>query len=230
MLHNFLLEIQHHPDHSTSYSQFSLRFPQLEVSLWCNAQNDILELRGEPKTIENAIPILEEDLGDVIRIFYEPEHVQLIFKLCECAKFPLDPIFDKYDSLELPPTKYRAGREIKNLIISREDAGSLLEDLQNAQAVKRVNVLKLAPLRTGDNPYPFYLPLDDLVASLTEKQELALKLAYKAGFYNKARAKSLTQTLSESMNIGRRTYAEHLRKAEQKIMQFLIPAILAGTP
>jgi predicted DNA binding protein len=230
MLYNFLLEIQHQSYHTSSFAQFSLKFPQLEVRLWCNAQHDILELRGERKIIKDAIPALEEELGEVLKIFSEPEQVQLIFKLCDCAKFPLEAIFDKYDSLELPPTKYRAGREIKNLIISREDAGSLLEDLQNTSPVVQVNVLKLAPLRIGNNPYPFYLPLDDLLENLTDKQEQALTLAYKAGFYDKGRAKTLTTTLSEKMKIGRRTYAEHLRKAEQKIMRFLIPAILVGTP
>jgi predicted DNA binding protein len=230
MLYNFLLEIQHLSSEASSFSPFSYSVPQLEIGLWCNAQNDILELRGERKILKSALPALEEDLGEVIKIFSEPEHIQLVFKICDCTSFPLEPIFDKYDSLELPPTKYIAGREIKNLIISHEDAGSLYEELENTDHVEKVEVLKLAPLRSGKNPYPLYLPLDDLLENLTEKQEMALTLAYKEGFYDKGRAKKLTETLSKKMEIGRRTYAEHLRKAEQKIMRFLIPAILVGTP
>jgi predicted DNA binding protein len=164
-------------------------------------------------------------LGTITRIFPGHGHVQLVFELCECSKFPLDPIFDRYDCLELPPIKYFAGREIVNLLVTPEDAGLILEDIRREDPDAQVNVLKLAPLKGTDSPYPLYLPLDDLKTSFTDKQLKALTHAFKKGYYELPRMVFL-ENLAKEMNIHRRTFEEHLRKAEKKIMSYLIPSLM----
>lgn len=221
MLYNFLLEIQH----DCSFSNFSQNHPEIEIQLWCNTQNDIIELKGDKNALEKAITDLEEELGTVINVFPDQGHVQLVVKLCKCAEFPLDKILDRYDCLELPPVKYFAGREILNLIVTPEDAGLILEDIRKEDPSAQVNVLKLAPLKNAGNPYPFYLPLDDLRKSLTSKQLESLRIAYNKGYYELPRMVFL-EKLAEEMNIHRRTYEEHLRKAEKKIMGHLIPSLM----
>ncbi|MHA2224680.1 MAG: helix-turn-helix domain-containing protein [Candidatus Hodarchaeales archaeon] len=221
MLYNFLLEIQH----DCPFSKFSQDHPKIKIQLWCNTQHDILELRGEDKELKRAIVDLEEDLGSITRIFPGHGHVQLVFQLCECNKFSLDPIFDKYDCLELPPIKYFAGREIVNLLVTPEDAGLILEDIRLEDPNAKVNVLKLAPLKNSDNPYPLYLPLEELKANFTQKQIDALTHAFKRGYYELPRTVYL-EKLAQEMSIHRRTFEEHLRKAEKKVMSYLIPSIM----
>ncbi|UCE13702.1 MAG: helix-turn-helix domain-containing protein [Candidatus Heimdallarchaeota archaeon] len=234
MLYNFKLEIQHLDGHANSFSKFSNRHPNIEVQLWCNTQHDIIELiprgLGEKKVkeiLEKAIIDLEEELGSVVKIYPEKFRVQLLFKFCRCAEFPLDAVFSKYDCLELPPTKYFAGKEILNLIVTPSDTEMILEDIKGTVPAAKVNVLKLAPLKSGDQPYPFYLPIDDLSKMLSERQHQALLLAFKNGYYDTPRPKGLTESLANEMSIGRRTFDEHLHKAEKKIMNFLVPAILS---
>lgn len=221
MLYNFLLEIQH----DCSFSQISQNHPQVEIRMWCNTQHDILELRGEPPALERAITTLKEELGTILRIFPEHNHIQLVFQRCKCAKFPLSSIFDRYDCLELPPIRYIAGRETVNLLVTPEDAGLILDDIRKEDPAARVKVLKLAPLKISFNPYPLFLPLDDLKNSFTAKQLKVLTKAYNKGYYELPR-KVFLETLAEDMNIHRRTYEEHLRKAEKKIMSFLIPTLI----
>ena len=221
MLYNFLLEIQH----DCSFSKFSQVHPEIEIQLWCNTQNDIIELKGDKDALENAITDLEEELGTIINIFPDQGHAQLVIKLCKCAEFPLDKILARYNCLELPPVKYFAGREIINLIVTPEDSGLILEDIRKEDPNSQVNVLKLAPLKSATTPYPFYLPLDDLKKGLTSKQLNALKLAYNKGYYELPRMVFL-EKLAEEMNIHRRTFEEHLRKAEKKIMGHLIPSLM----
>ncbi|MFX0051645.1 MAG: helix-turn-helix domain-containing protein [Candidatus Hodarchaeota archaeon] len=226
MLYNFLLEIHYQNEQSNSFAKFSQNNPEVEILLWCDANSDILELRGDKEAINEAISDLKKDLGEVTSLYSWEGHVQLVLELCECSKFPLDSIFGKYDCLELPPIKYLAGREIINLLVTPDDTGLILEDIRRVILNAYVKVLKLAPLKSFKNPYPFYLPLDDLKECLTEKQQKALTLAYRNGYYGKNRPKALTATLAEKMNIGRRTYADHLQKAEQKIMSFLVPSLM----
>ncbi|MFX0092279.1 MAG: helix-turn-helix domain-containing protein, partial [Candidatus Hodarchaeota archaeon] len=58
----------------------------------------------------------------------------------------------------------------------------------------------------------------------TSKQQEALTLAFQEGYYELPR-KIILESLAKEMNVGRRTFEEHLRKAERKIMAFLIPIL-----
>ncbi|MHA2296134.1 MAG: helix-turn-helix domain-containing protein [Candidatus Hodarchaeales archaeon] len=221
MLYNFLLEIQH----DCPFSRFSQKHPKIEMQLWCNAQNDILELRGEKNILGKALKDLDRELGTVVKIYPEPDQVQLVLRRCKCNQLPLSPIYNKYDCLELPPVKYFSGREIVNIIVTPEDAGKILEDIRKEVPGARVKVLKLAPLKITDNPYPLYLPVDELKGNLTVKQLQALKIAFKKGYYELPR-NIILEELAEEMEIHRRTYEEHLRKAERKVMTLLMPSLM----
>ncbi|MHA2233374.1 MAG: helix-turn-helix domain-containing protein [Candidatus Hodarchaeales archaeon] len=221
MLYSFLLEIQH----NCPFSKFSRNHPEIEINLWCNnGHHDILELTGESHALEQAIVDLETELGTITSIFPERNHVQLVFNLCKCNEFPLNPIFNRYDCLELPPVRYFSGRELMNLLVTAEDAGLILEDIRKEDSTTSVKVLKLAPLKNAGNLYPLFLPLDDLKKNLTTKQLQALSTAYNKGYYELPRMVFL-EKLAEEMEIHRRTYEEHLRKAEKKIMSVLIPSL-----
>ncbi|MFQ6123959.1 MAG: helix-turn-helix domain-containing protein [Candidatus Heimdallarchaeota archaeon] len=216
-----MLEIQH----ECPFSNFSRNHPQVEIQQWCNHQHDILELKGEPTVLERAITDLETELGTVLRIFPEHNQVQLIMKRCKCIELPLTSIIDRYDCLQLPPVRYVAGREIINLLVTPEDAGLILDNIRKEDPASKVKVLQLAPLKNSFNPYPLFLPLDGLKNSLTAKQLQVLTKAYNKGYYELPR-KVFLETLAGDMNIHRRTYEEHLRKAEKKIMSFLIPSLI----
>lgn len=220
MLYSFVLEIQH----NCPFSEFSRSHPEIEIDLWCNnGHHDILELKGESSALEKAIIDLEK-VGTIIRIHPERNNVQIVFNLCKCDELPLNPIYDRYDCLELPPVRYLAGREITNLLVTAEDAGLILEDIRKEDPTARVTVLKLAPLTDTSNLNPLFLPLDDLRKSLTEKQQQALSTAFNKGYYELPRMVFL-EVLAKGMNIHRRTFEEHLRKAEKKIMRALIPSL-----
>ncbi|MFW9779810.1 MAG: helix-turn-helix domain-containing protein [Candidatus Heimdallarchaeota archaeon] len=221
MLYTFILEIQH----NCKFSAFSQNHPRIEIQRWCNAEHDIIELKGGKKDLEAAITDVKEALGNVIAIFPDQGHVQLVVDLCYYDVLRLDKIFNKYNCLELPPVKYFAGREISNLIVTPEEAGLILEDIRREDPSAKVDVLKLAPLKSVTEPYPFYLPLDVLKNDLTSKQREALKLAYRKGYYELPRSVFL-ENLAKEMNIHRRTYEEHLRRAEKKIMSYLVPSLL----
>ena len=111
-----------------------------------------------------------------------------------------------------------------NLLVTAEDAGLILEDIRKEDPNARVTVLKLAPLKSSSSLNPLFLPLDDLKKSLTEKQQQALSTAYNKGYYELPRVVFL-EDLAKEMNIHRRTFEEHLRKAEKKIMSALIPSL-----
>ncbi|MFX0183832.1 MAG: helix-turn-helix domain-containing protein [Candidatus Hodarchaeota archaeon] len=222
MLYHFLFEIQH----DCQFSRFSRNHPNVRIQLWCNNSNhDILELRGESTALKIAVSNIEHELGTVLSISPEHGHVQLVIKRCECDKLPLNSIYRKHDCVELPPVNFFSGNEFQNLLVTSEGVGLILEDIRKEDPAAKVNVLKLAPLKSMYNPYPLFLPLTDLKESFSKKQLQALTNAYSKGYYELPRA-VLVDKLAKEMNIHRRTFEEHLRKAEKKIMSFLIPSLI----
>lgn len=61
-----------------------------------------------------------------------------------------------------------------------------------------------------------------LLDQLTAKQMDAIIRAYDNGYYGFPRAVS-TESVATSMGISRPTYEEHLRKAENKVMDMIVP-------
>ncbi|MHA2175698.1 MAG: helix-turn-helix domain-containing protein [Candidatus Hodarchaeales archaeon] len=222
MLYSFLISIQH----DCPFAKFSRAHPEVEIHLWCNhSQYDILELQGEPNALENAINDVKKALGSITKIFPEQNHIQLVLKRCECISFPLAPVYERHDCVEILPIKYLGGHEVIHLIVTAEDAGLIVDDIRKNDPLANVEVLKLAPLKAKDNPNPLLLSLDNLKHDLTSKQFKAITYAYKAGYYELPRAVRV-DSLADEMNIHRRTFEEHLRKAERKIMRSLIPSLI----
>lgn len=221
MLYNYLIELQT----DDLYSNFSRNHPHLEIRLWCNYQNDILEIRGEEKALESAKSELQNTLKPILEIYPENTKTQFILKLCRCAESPVSQILEKYDCLELPPVKYLRGREILNLVITSESTKLIVQDIRKENPKAIVKVLKLAPLKKLDNPYPLYLPLDNLTQLITRRQLEAITVALNHGYYEIPR-RAYLETLAKEMSIKRRTYEDHLRKAEKKIMDMIVPALM----
>ncbi len=221
MLYNYLLEIQQ----DWPFSSLSRKHPKVHMNIWRNSQSDILELRGETTALERAISDIENELGTIINIFPERNNVQLVLKPNKYFKYPLGSILNHYDCLELQPVRYFAGREIRNILITPDAVGLILDEIQKEIPEIKVKVLKLAPLKKINSSYPPYLSLDDLRQGLTFKQLRVLTLAFNSGYYELPR-KIYLKNLAKEMNIHRRTFEEHLRKAEKKIMTYLIPSLL----
>ncbi|MFX0184246.1 MAG: helix-turn-helix domain-containing protein [Candidatus Hodarchaeota archaeon] len=175
--------------------------------------------------LKNAKSKLQNSLGNILKVYPESSTNQLILKRCRCAESSLSQILDRYDCLELPPVRYLYGRLIINLIVTSESPIKIVEDLQNEDPDVKVKVLKLAPIKKLDNPYPLYLPLDNLKQQITKRQLEALTIASNRGYYEIPRGAFL-ETLAHEMSIKRRTYEDHLRRAEKKIMDFIIPTLM----
>ncbi|MHA1976215.1 MAG: helix-turn-helix domain-containing protein [Candidatus Hodarchaeales archaeon] len=221
MLYNYLLEIQV----LGLYTNFSRENPQLEILLWCNYNNDILEVRGEEKDLKIAQSELQTSLGNILKIYPESSSMQLILKRCRCSDSSISQILERYDCLELPPVRYFNGSMILNLIITSESSKLIVEDIENEIPNAKVRVLKLAPIKKLENPYPLYLPLDELKQIITPRQLEAVTVALNRGYY-KIPKQNYLEALAEDMSIKRRTYEDHLRKAENKIMEYVIPALM----
>jgi predicted DNA binding protein len=126
--------------------------------------------------------------------------------------------------LDIPPIRFLKGKEYHRLLIDSVDGENLLENVSSHTSINSVNIIKLAPARISHYLYPVYISLEDLFSNLSKKQLKSLISAYQEGYYEIPR-KTKAEILANDMNINRRTYEEHLRKAENRIMSYIIPVL-----
>ncbi|MHA2332091.1 MAG: helix-turn-helix domain-containing protein, partial [Candidatus Hodarchaeales archaeon] len=168
---------------------------------------------------------LEDYFGKVSLISPSTDTSPLMFKLVACAPRPIDEIFPKFDCMELPPTIYKKDRERIHLLISSESGNSFVEEVENLDTVDKVVLKKLSPFKSSETKYPIYISISDVMSQLTQRQIHSLILAVKKGYYEIPR-KTGTEELAKNFDISRRTFEEHLRKAEKKLVENFVPLML----
>jgi len=96
---------------------------------------------------------------------------------------------------------------IKVSLIGKQKALKKLVEISNRLKIK-YEIIKISPSRDFR---------DNILDSLTEQQYKTLHTAYTLGYYSQPK-KIYLHDLAKLLNISKPTLAEHLRKAEQKIM------------
>ncbi|UCG03374.1 MAG: helix-turn-helix domain-containing protein [Candidatus Heimdallarchaeota archaeon] len=220
MLYNALVKVIH----DCPFSRLSNKFPMVEVLHWCNSHYDVLELRGTKDKVTHAISEVHTNLGSIIKKSLDQNHVQMVIKQCECDYEPFSVILDTHKCIQLPPVKYLAGEEVVKLLITLDDLKLVTDELKEKDPEAKIEILNLAPVKEIDNPKFHLLYLDELRTDLTVKQLHALTKAFNQGYYELPRNVSI-DSLSEEMAIKPRTFQEHLRKAERKIMKKIVPVL-----
>ncbi len=209
-------------NHSCPFSQYSARNPSFEILHWCNNQYDIVELRGDSAKIENTVEVINTELGEIIQIFPVEGQTQIVIKHCECNNLPFIDIPEEMGCVLIPPVKYLAGIEIQQILLTLDNVQHLLTEYKKKDPTAEIEIVELAPLK--EDPKFLMLSVEEVRKDLTEKQLHSVIQAYEKGYYDIPRSISV-ESLAGEMNIHRRTFEEHLRKAEKKMMRKLIPLL-----
>jgi len=122
--------------------------------------------------------------------------------------------------LHIFPTILKNGWEHHRIIaFKHEDLEELLHRLEKWGWI--LKILRKAPFE-GFVASSLTLTADALFSDLTDKQIDAMLTAHKHGYYVLPR-KADAQTIAAKKRIPRTTFQEHLKKAENKIVEALIP-------
>jgi len=182
------------------------------VDLWCDDHCDLLRVAGPDATaaldaLREAVTIRDDLAGD-------GEHVAITDCLAEDYA-AVDPLVAAHDCVLVPPLSYVDGdRLLRVLALDGERLAGLYEDLRGSWTVEVVRkdaavaADAAMPAERAENP----------LAALSARQREALEIAVEDGYYERPRAIA-TADVAERMGVGRRTAAEHLRKAEQRVLE-----------
>jgi len=208
------------------FTDLTRRFPSASVYIWCNRENDIVEVvvrnpEDYPLVMEqihayNVLPNVVEESSDKRRFCMNMHR-------CDCMKE--DTIvrhIGELDILNVFPNMVENGWVYHRLIVFRhKDLEELLRRLEMWGWVYKI--LRKVPF-DGFIASSLTITADALFSDLTEKQIDAMLTAYRHGYYKLPRDTDV-QTIAAKEKVPRTTFQEHLKKAENKVVSGLVPYI-----
>lgn len=207
------------------WADLTRRFPSASVFIWCNRENDVIEVivrnpEDYPLVVEEirALPIM-----DVIEEISDDQRLYLNVHECNCMKQnTIVKHIGELDILNIFPNMVENGWAYHRLIVFKhKDLEELLRRFENWDWFYKI--LRKAPF-DGFVASSITLSADALLSGLTEKQMEAVLTAYRHGYYNLPRGADV-QAIAEKKKVPRTTFQEHLQKAENKIISALVPHI-----
>ena len=218
-----MFEVVFKVNYDNLYLDMSEKYPSFKMFTWCNNSFDIHEIIVEKQ--EEFKRVIEEldnqNMGGMLEESTDSHKLHLMVDSCHCnIGNSIGRNIGDLLILKIQPTVIEKGWEYHRVIIYRhEDFDKLLSQLTGNGFV--VEVLRKVPY-DGLISSSLTLTYDTFLSGLTEKQVEALLIAHKHGYYKLPRLADV-QSISGKEGVARTTFQEHLKKAENKIIEALVP-------
>ena len=208
--------------HECPYNAFSDTHPAAVISHWCNWSRDVLEIAHvdlRDARTQRSIHELSRALGTkIIRRTSAGSNLQVVLQHCACDKIPPPtlPVIEGHNCLELQPAIYTGGWEWYRVIaFSEKDLKQLFRDLGKNCRVEITSRRSIPGESIHDT---LLVSTATLFGELTQKQRRALISALDQGYYRMPRSATAGE-IAKKLSVPRTSYVDHLRKAENKILQ-----------
>lgn len=187
------------------------------IDLWCNDHCDLLYVSDDdPLAVLDCI----DDLVGV------QEHIhgdgEAVVITGDCLKPHEDPLVDPYlarhNCLVLPPLVYERGAKFcRVLALDSANLTSFYRDLVTDATVSVESKREVGDIASNAP----LLTMEDVLSALSQRQFEVLKTAYELGYYRIPRDVT-TAEIGAAVGVDRRTAEEHLRRAENKLMDAVV--------
>jgi len=192
------------------------------VELWCNDHCDLLHIGSDQD--EAVKDEIEAVVGVKDTITRGAEYIIITD---ECLKPHTQDNIETYlaanECLLLPPLRYERGAKLCRVLAL--DPANLTTFYREVNERYRVTVRSKREITTIDREHPL-LSLHSAIPTLSDRQREAIVAAHEAGYYAIPRETTTTE-LSTELGINRRTFEEHLRRAENKLVGKLVEQLYA---
>ena len=209
--------------HDCPYSLITRMFPDVTVAMWCNSHSHVFELSAPD---EESLKLVETEIGknsaryETVR---EGTLARMVTRDCDCQPGGVSSIIAQEGLWSEEPVIYRGGWENYHVIgHDREAFGRTVKRIEREGGT--VNLQSLRPLKLRGAADDMLMTTSTLLAGLTEKQIEVLALASANGYFDRP-AKVGLDELAKRAGLSRSTYAEHLRKAEGKLLDNVCPLV-----
>lgn len=194
------------------------------VALWCNEGCDLLDVRDDPEG--RVLSAVEERVG-VRDHLVDGARTLIVTEAClRARRRTVERYLARNSCLLVPPLRYADGAKFcRILALDPADLTATYRDLVAEHSVA-VESKRRVSAPSVERPLP---ALDRVLPSLSDRQRETLLLAYERGYYEIPR-ETTTAALAEELGVGRRTAEDHLRRAENKLVDALAEYLRSTPP
>jgi len=214
-----LWEISFRTQYEYPFIEMSSRYPSTQMSLWCIYNRELLQIPSEDKRVLDAVEKELKKGGWIIERWGDAYGGRTFFLKDTCERWnSIWNMVEPHGVLLAPPAVFQDGWCYTRVLSFDESKTRVMfKSLQEAGRAELISKREL-PLAV----LPSNVWVHSLFAELTDKQKDALLDAHRYGYYNSPR-KVGTEDVARAAGVSRSTYEEHLRKAENRVMDALIP-------
>ncbi|MDD1773521.1 MAG: helix-turn-helix domain-containing protein [Methanomassiliicoccales archaeon] len=210
--------------HDCPYCHLTARFPGAYISVWCNSRSHVIEVNSDSD--EELAGIEEEFLRDAAdsESFRQGRNVNIIMRDCDCeGKSSVSDLIEESGCWYVPPSVFHGGWEYYKIMTwRRENVSRLVRSIEGIGGT--VKLVSIKPLGEQGLAGESCLTSGSIVAGLTGKQIDALAKAYQMGYFETP-ARIDADAMAKRVGLSRSTFAEHLRKAESKVLFNIFPIL-----
>lgn len=185
------------------------------VELWCNDHCDLLAVRNDR---EGQVRAAIQGLVGIRDQLVDDGRMLVITERClKAERRTVERHLERHSCLLVPPLRYAEGAKLCRVVgLDVEDLAGVYRDLQEEAAVE-VESKRRVTTPTVEHPL---VTLESVLPRLTERQREVLLLAYDRGYYAIPR-ETTTTAIADGLGVERRTAEDHLRRAENKLVDAL---------
>ncbi|MFB6297816.1 MAG: helix-turn-helix domain-containing protein [Salinirussus sp.] len=201
-------------DHDSPYASMTAQ-NDVTVEVWCNQYCDLLHVTGTD--LDAPVSHVAGEVG-VRDMVYKDEEVVLITEKCLLDSHDddlLEEYLRRHNCLSLPPLTYDHGTLLTRVISL--DESELTAVYRDVNETHHVTVEAKRGIESVVPDVPL-LMLDSALPDLSPGQKEALLAAIEEGYYEIPR-ETKTAEVASDLGISRRTFEEHLRRAENKLVK-----------
>ncbi len=201
------------------FIRMSGEYPGVPISMWCIWNRELVRVPSQDAAALKGIERGIRGAGRIVDRWIDSKDARLFLLRCTCGDLdsPWN-VWEAHDFRDAPPAVYKDGWGYFRLLTFDEGGTRpLFRDFN-----KRGPTELLGKKEISLQVLPTSVWVSSLFADLTQKQIDAVLKAQRHGYYTTPR-KATTENIADAVGVSRSTYEEHLRKAENRIMEALIP-------
>lgn len=214
-----LWEVSFRTQYDYPFIEMSGRYPGTTMSVWCIWNRELLQVPTQSKPVLDGIEKELRKGGWIIEKWADAGLGRTFFLKDTCTKWKsIWNLLEPHSGLIAPPAVFIDGWCYGRILSFEESATRAMFKTLRAEGRAELISKRELPLTV----LPTNVWVHTLFADLTGKQKDALLKAHRQGYYVSPR-KVGTEDIARASGISRSTYEEHLRKAENRVMDALIP-------
>lgn len=187
------------------------------IELWCDDHCDLLMVKGDEENVLRSA--IDELIGVRDAMAQDGKQIIITSNCLERHEVTMvESYLSRHNCLLLPPLHYERGYKNYRVLALEPQRltdvyRDLVEDTQvDVKSKRHVDrIIQISPLFTVGSTMP----------SLSARQEEVILTAYDLGYYEIPR-ETTTESIAATVGIERRTAEQHLRRAENKLMDTFV--------